>query len=803
MTAVLVAGALNIAVRTTLLAAAIALILVTFRIRSSTARHAAWAAVLSVMLLMPLLLRIAPSVPVPVPRQVALRVDPLPSVAASPPTLPAALAGATVPPTPITPAAAASPLELAWPTVASKRFQWRTILISGYVAVALFFLLRLLFGLVQLARIRRNSRPVPSVGADVFESSSIVTPVTIGLLKPRVVLPVRWCEWPADMLSAVVAHERAHASRRDPLIALARVNCALYWFHPLAWWLERQLALTAEHACDDAGVTAVTRRRYAETLLEIAATVRRNRGRLAWHAVGVDGGGQLGHRIDRVLSAEASTALSRTRLALVSASCAVLIAAANACRQEIAAVPLREDPQVAAEIKDRAQQVRERQALYEKADAMTREEAAALERVLAQNPGDMATRRKLLLVYGKNKVAGDWKYNALARRPHALWLIQHHPESELVMRARVSQREDPEGYAQARKLWLATIARSDVSPLVLTHAAKFFEGSEKQIAEDILLRGLARQPDGPRPRPAYYEGWKSQLGTMYSYAIIGHRADDPDVRWARERLERTNDPQVLFAAGYDLSWRPAQAEWKALGRQALERAGQLDPKLGERVRALLYQRDVLYPSGAFGGRPPKEWPALLEKSTGVGKLRQLTALAEQEYSLAEYYDWQSRQLAGSRLEGASRGHETPEQSRQRAAEMLARSKNYGQQAIDLASSLTGPGVDEAVFRAHIAYGLAVFREGDRQMAVKHLLQASTLPPPPEPERVGRWASQLEYRLVFYLLKHGERQTIVEYFERAAQPRAEESREVMLKAAAAIRDGRMPEHYQQLVASGRL
>ena len=51
---------------------------------------------------------------------------------------------------------------------------------------------------------------------------------------------------------------------------LARINCALYWFHPVAWWLQRQVAVTAEHACDDTAIKAVTRRRYAETLLEIA-----------------------------------------------------------------------------------------------------------------------------------------------------------------------------------------------------------------------------------------------------------------------------------------------------------------------------------------------------------------------------------------------------------------------------------------------------------------------------------------------------------------------------------------------------
>ena len=60
---------------------------------------------------------------------------------------------------------------------------------------------------------------------------------------------------------------------------------------------------------------------------------------------------------------------------------------------------------------------------------------------------------------------------------------------------------------------------------------------------------------------------------------------------------------------------------------------------------------------------------------------------------------------------------------------------------------------------------------------------------------------MAFRLAYYLLKLGERQTIVEYLERAAQTREEKPRQEMLKAAAAIRAGRMPEHYQTLLSSG--
>ena len=40
----------------------------------------------------------------------------------------------------------------------------------------------------------------------------------------------------------VLAHEGEHARQRDPLIvALALLNRAVFWFHPLAWWLESRV----------------------------------------------------------------------------------------------------------------------------------------------------------------------------------------------------------------------------------------------------------------------------------------------------------------------------------------------------------------------------------------------------------------------------------------------------------------------------------------------------------------------------------------------------------------------------------
>ena len=54
------------------------------------------------------------------------------------------------------------------------------------------------------------------------------------------------------------------------------LNRAVFWFHPLAWWLERRLSALSEEACD----AAVLARghdpfAYSEYLLGLARAMRR------------------------------------------------------------------------------------------------------------------------------------------------------------------------------------------------------------------------------------------------------------------------------------------------------------------------------------------------------------------------------------------------------------------------------------------------------------------------------------------------------------------------------------------------
>jgi beta-lactamase regulating signal transducer with metallopeptidase domain len=47
------------------------------------------------------------------------------------------------------------------------------------------------------------------------ESPDVTAPVTVGLLRPVVLLPAGWGRWDARTRRAVLAHEFAHIRRRD------------------------------------------------------------------------------------------------------------------------------------------------------------------------------------------------------------------------------------------------------------------------------------------------------------------------------------------------------------------------------------------------------------------------------------------------------------------------------------------------------------------------------------------------------------------------------------------------------------
>jgi bla regulator protein BlaR1 len=124
---------------------------------------------------------------------------------------------------------------------------------------------------LNILRRQENAMGVPS-GIKLFLSPDSLEPGIFGIAGPVLVWPQGISERFTDAhLEAILAHELWHVRRRDNLAAaIHMVVEAIFWFHPLVWWLGARLVEERERACDEAVLaTGRDRRVYAESILKI------------------------------------------------------------------------------------------------------------------------------------------------------------------------------------------------------------------------------------------------------------------------------------------------------------------------------------------------------------------------------------------------------------------------------------------------------------------------------------------------------------------------------------------------------
>jgi hypothetical protein len=483
------------------------------------------------------------------------------------------------------------------------------------------------------------------------------------------------------------------------------------------------------------------------------------------------------------LRSNAFVSAARGKTIAAGIGCVLALAAVMACRQQISATPLREDPQLAKRLADQDEQ-RKR---FEAARDLTQEQADVLEQRIALNPDDFDIRGQLVTYYQtSSKVAWDKKVPGLRR--HALWLIEHHPEHDIQAPA-LSPQFDAEGFAAAKKLWDAHLARPDASPFLVYRAASFFAPHDKPNAEQLILRGMAMDPDSAAlkarmpPGVGGYE-WPMQLSSLYAAAVLGSesawgtyndvrahvaKVNSPYAMQVREKLEATVDPQLLARVGSiltrpnqlvkDPSAKQALEQVRALGVRYLERALELDPNLGIAKAALVRIR-------------------LPEQSTDADRLANR---AHEGYMLAEdITEYAKKDVAA--------GKRQRDEAKARAEAVLTIAAAHEQD----------PAYAAAVMTAHHVLATAALRDGDRVRAVHHMRESVNVP---ASERI-QYAPPVSWlRPVNRLLKEGEREQVVEFLEAFARLTISD-RDRLLADAQAIREGRMPSSYQRMAVRER-
>jgi beta-lactamase regulating signal transducer with metallopeptidase domain len=245
--------------------------------------------------------------------------------------------------------------------IAADRVSWGQILASVYTTGVFVMLMQIVLQRWSVRRLAREASEVrdPEWTGLLHEAAAAMgihrlirllrsreqgMPMAFGTRRPTIMIPAVADTWLDDRRRAVVLHELAHVARFDCFTqSLAFAACAIYWFHPMAWWVARRLRVERELACDDRVILAgAEARNYAGHLLEIAYTFGRHRAPAL--AVSMARRPQLEGRMLAVLDGARNRRPPSTiaRVASVAVAAAFIIPLASATTAVVAEEPVLE-----------------------------------------------------------------------------------------------------------------------------------------------------------------------------------------------------------------------------------------------------------------------------------------------------------------------------------------------------------------------------------------------------------------------------------------------------------------------------
>ena len=511
------------------------------RARGAAAGHAVWTVVVAGMLSLPVCGPLLP--PLPVTIRTARR-SPVRNL--RPADIPVALPAGTSKTSPGSPGSPRRPAR------------WPAALAGMYLAVASALVLRLVAGyalsrrLLLRGEVLRHPRieaaimnvaaaqEMPDALPQLRACACVTVPLTIGWREPVIILPANWSSWDDWKLRAVLAHELAHIRRRDWLIAVAAgLNRCLFWFHPLAWWLERQLASLAEQASDDAALLSNgDAPRYAGAILEFASALQPGGSRLAQHSVAMARSCKVGRRIERVLQVRHPGAPILRKSAWLAIWGLALPMVYTAAAFQIKPEPAPEPRRVIGDTSGRP--------------VISPAEARELEELLARDSEDLEARAKLMRYYLVNHMNRQ-------RVENIYWMVEHHPEYPLPEGAAMSPEDSSinsqADYERIKGLWLAEAAAHPQDARVLGNAGQFLMESDPFAARDLLQRARRIEPSSYR--------WLERMTQLYTWALCrasvppgseGKSQSDPAfVGAVKTELESSRDGMLVGMVGQALA----------------------------------------------------------------------------------------------------------------------------------------------------------------------------------------------------------------------------------------------------------
>jgi bla regulator protein BlaR1 len=173
-------------------------------------------------------------------------------------------------------------VQITQPFSATLSFATSAPRTTNWVPIAILGLWLCGFGVIALVRfkawlriraaVRSSTSLKMPAKVEVRSSPGLLEPGVVGLLRPVLLLPAGIVErLTKPQLEALLTHELCHIRRRDNLTAAIHMIVeALFWFHPLVWWIGARLVEERERACDEDVLRLGTEAQvYAEGILRV------------------------------------------------------------------------------------------------------------------------------------------------------------------------------------------------------------------------------------------------------------------------------------------------------------------------------------------------------------------------------------------------------------------------------------------------------------------------------------------------------------------------------------------------------
>ena len=129
----------------------------------------------------------------------------------------------------------------------------------------------LIYGVVSYLKLKNKLSIATLVNDNIFETDQIKTPFVLGIIRPRIFIPVNI---PANELNYIIKHEQTHIKRYDYIIKpISFFALTIHWFNPLIWFSYFLMSKDMEMSCDESVMKSTSediRVNYSNSLLSLS-----------------------------------------------------------------------------------------------------------------------------------------------------------------------------------------------------------------------------------------------------------------------------------------------------------------------------------------------------------------------------------------------------------------------------------------------------------------------------------------------------------------------------------------------------